>query len=597
MLKTHTCGELRKTDVGQDVTLAGWVHRRRDHGRLIFIDLRDRFGITQVVFDPSEAEEAHRAASTTRPEYVLQVRGRVVQRPEGMANPNLTTGEIEVHVYQATILNEALPMPFDVTSEKPADESLRLRYRYLDLRRQPMQDNIILRHRVVKFIRDFLDQRGFLEIETPILIKSTPEGARDYLVPSRIHPGKFYALPQSPQQLKQLLVVAGFERYFQIARCFRDEDSRADRQPEFTQLDLEMAFVEEEDVLQLTEELFTDLVRSVAPEWRIVSPFPRMTYQEAMARYGTDKPDLRFGMEIADISEIVSESGFRVFRDTVAGGGVVRALAAPGCAHYSRRQTDELTEFVKSHGAKGLVTLGVISNESDSLNVRSPIAKFLSEGELRAIMERTGAQAGDLILVVADTASVASNALGELRSLLGERLHLAPPDLLAFAWVTDFPLLEWNAESKRWDAMHHPFTMPKNDDIHLLDTNPGKVRAKSYDIVCNGIELGSGSIRCHRSDIQERIFALLRYSPEEIEERFGHLLRAFEYGAPPHGGIAPGIDRLVMILAREKTIRQVIAFPKTQSATDLMLGCPSPITEEQWKELHLAPAPTPETPQ
>jgi len=582
MYRTHTCGELRLAHAGAQVTLAGWIHRRRDHGGLLFLDLRDRYGMTQLVFDPSVAPEAHAVATDLKAEYVIQVTGTVRPRPEGMANPNLVTGDIEVHATTATVLNPSKTLPFEIADEQQADETLRLRYRYLDLRRARMQRNIILRHRVVKFIRDFLDERGFLEIETPMLIKSTPEGARDYVVPSRPHAGSFYALPQSPQQLKQLLMVAGYDRYFQIARCFRDEDLRADRQPEFTQLDLEMAFVEQEDILTLTEQLLTEMVAAVAPRWRVTSPFARLTYQQAMALYGTDKPDLRFGMQIVDLSDIAAQSGFRVFGEAVAVGGAVRAIVAPGCADYSRRQIDELVEQAKLLGAKGLVTMAVAEGE-----VRSPIAKFLGQEELVAIVERTKASVGDLVLVVADSAKVCSSVLGEMRRQLGARLNLAPADLLAFAWVTDFPLLEWNEDERRWEATHHPFTMPMEEDLHLLDSDPGSVRAQCYDIVCNGYELSSGSIRCHRRDVQERIFALLNYSREDAEARFGHMLTAFEYGAPPHGGIAPGIDRIVMLLAGETNIRQGIAFPKTQSATDLMMGAPTPISAQQLADLHL----------
>jgi len=589
MYKSHTCGELRAADAGKDVTLAGWVHRRRDHGGVIFVDLRDRFGQTQVVFNPSQSGAAHEVASNLKPEYVMQAKGTVVPRPQGMANPALSTGEIELHVREAVILNESKPLPFEIADEQQAEESLRLRYRFLDLRRARMQRNIILRHRVVKFIRDFLDARGFLEIETPILVKSTPEGARDYVVPSRIHPGQFYALPQSPQQLKQLLMVAGFERYFQIARCFRDEDLRADRQPEFTQLDLEMAFAEQDDILDLIEELYSELVRAVTPNWRVISPWPRLRHSEAVARYGTDKPDLRFDVQIVDLSDLVCNSGFGVFRETVGGGGVARAIVAPGLAEYSRGQIDELTELTRNLGAKGLATIAVMHDQ-----VRSPIAKFLTEEEIDAIVERCKAQPGDLILIVADAARTASAALGELRRLIGNRLNLAAPDLLAFGRITDFPLVEWSEEQQRWDAAHHPFTMPHDEDIPLLETDPARVRAKSYDIICNGYELASGSIRCHRRDIQERIFSLLKYSPEAAEERFGHLLRAFEYGAPPHGGIAPGIDRLVMLLAGEANLRQVIAFPKTQSASDLMMGAPSTIAPDQLAELHLEVLPAEE---
>jgi aspartyl-tRNA synthetase len=582
MYKSHTCGELRPQHAGEEVTLAGWVHRRRDHGGLVFVDLRDRFGLTQVVFDPSVAAEAHAVASELKSEFVLQVVGLVAVRPEGMSNPHLATGAIEVHASAATVLNPCKTLPFEIADEQQADEMLRLRYRYLDLRRLRMQRNIILRHRVVKFIRDFLDAHDFLEIETPILIKSTPEGARDYVVPSRVHPGEFYALPQSPQQLKQLLMVAGYERYFQIARCFRDEDLRADRQPEFTQLDLEMAFVEQEDILRLTEQLMTEMVAAVAPQWKVTSPFPRLTYQQCVALYGTDKPDLRFGMPIAELSDLAYNSGFRVFREAVAGGGAVRAIVAPGLADYSRRQIEELTEQAKALGAKGLVTMAVAHDE-----VRSPVAKFMTQDELTAIVERTKAAEGDLILIVADSAKVCGAVLGDLRRQLGARLNLAPSDVLAFAWVTDFPLLEWSPDEGRWDATHHPFTMPMVEDLHLLDSDPAAVRAQCYDIVCNGYELSSGSIRCHRRDVQERIFALLNYTPEEAEARFGHMLNAFEYGAPPHGGIAPGIDRIVMLLAGETNIRQVIAFPKTQSASDLMTGAPTPISDQQLADLHL----------
>ena len=586
MLKTHTCGELRTEHVGQEVTLAGWVNRRRDHGGLVFIDLRDRDGITQVVANPEVSAEAHAVASQVRNEYVLLVRGQVRRRPQGLENPELATGEIEVVANSMEILNSAQTPPFYINRDNKVDEALRLRYRYLDLRRPRMQRNLILRHKVVKFIRDYLDERGFIEIETPILIKSTPEGARDYVVPSRIHPGKFYALPQSPQQLKQLLMVAGFEKYFQIARCFRDEDLRADRQAEFTQLDIEMSFVDREDILQLTEGLFTALVEALSEETgkRIMcKPFPRLSYREAIERYGSDKPDLRFDMPLVDLSDLVAESEFRVFRQVVAEGGQVKAIHVPGCAHYSRRQLDELTEFVGERGAKGLVWLKV---EADWA-VRSPVAKFLSQAEIEGLLARTKAEAGDLILVVAGQPEVVARALGDLRLEMGQRLGLRDDSLLAFAWVLEFPLLEWNEEEGRWNAVHHPFTAAMDEDLHLLETDPGRVRAKAYDIVCNGWEIGGGSIRIHRRDVQERMFRVLGLSNEEVEANFGHLLRAFEYGAPPHGGIAPGIDRLVMLLAGEHNIREVIAFPKTQRAEDLTFGAPSPISERQLAELHL----------
>jgi aspartyl-tRNA synthetase len=584
MEKTHTCGELRASDEGQAVTLAGWVNRRRDHGGVTFIDLRDRSGLVQVVFNPDSSPQSHQDAVPLRIEWVIQVQGVVRHRPAGMENPNLPTGEIEVDVQQLQVLNPAKTPPFPINKEEEVDEQTRLRYRYMDLRHERMAKNLVLRHRIIKFIRDYLDQQGFLEIETPILFKTTPEGARDYLVPSRVHPGEFYALPQSPQQLKQLLMVAGMERYFQIARCFRDEDQRGDRQPEFTQLDLEMSFVEREDIMKLTEGLFTSLVAEVVPEKRLLShPWPRLTYQEAMQRFGKDNPDLRFGMELEDISDLAGSSGFKVFEDAVANGGGVRGLNARGLGSYSRKQIDELVEYVSQFGAKGLAYLAITEDGEQ----RSSFAKFLTPETLQTVLDRFEAQPGDLLLFVADKAEVVFESLGRLRVMLADRLELRDPDVLAFCWIIDFPFVVWNEDEKRWDPSHHLFTSPMPEDIAFLSSDPGKARGQQYDMVVNDYEVGGGSIRIHDRELQEKVFELIGLDPEVAAERFGHMLEAFEFGTPPHGGIAPGIDRLCMVLAGEPNIREVIAFPKNQAARDVMADAPSAVEGKQLRELHL----------
>lgn len=598
MLKDHRCGDLRLAHVGQAVTLAGWLHRRRDHGGLVFIDLRDRSGIVQITVNAERAAAAHATASQARVEYVLQVRGQVVARPADLRNPQMPTGDVEVLADEVQILNAAKTPPFYINEDVPVDEVVRLKYRYLDLRRAALQRNIILNDRVVRTIRRFLHDQDFIEIETPILLKSTPEGARDYVVPSRVHPGKFYALPQSPQQLKQLLMVAGFERYFQIARCFRDEDLRADRQPEFTQLDLEMSFVERDDVMRLIESLLIHLVgelsqpgeAGIAGKRMQQTPFPRLTYDEAMARFGNDRPDLRFGLELVDLSDLLVQTDFAVFRNALVAGGQVKAICAAGCAGYSRKQIDELTELVKRYGAAGLAWLAIPETAGEPLDpagVRSSFVKFLSEPEWRSLVERTGAGPGDLVLVVASSPPVVAQALSNLRLELGRRLGLMDDDVYAFCWVTDFPLLEFDDEAQRWTAVHHPFTSARDEDWDRLETEPAAVRAKAYDIILNGWEIGGGSIRIHQRELQNRLFNRLGIDEETQQAQFGQLLDAFEYGAPPHGGIALGMARLVALFAGASNIREVIAFPKTAAGSDLLFGAPSSISDAQLRELHL----------
>jgi aspartyl-tRNA synthetase len=563
--------------------LAGWVNRRRDHGGLIFIDLRDRWGITQVTFDP-EVEEVFGAAESLRPEWSISVEGAVVKRPEGNDNPELPTGDIEVSATALDILNASATPPFEIDRERPVDELLRLKYRYLDLRRERMRENIIFRHRVVKRMRDYLSARGFLEIETPLLTASTPEGARDYLVPARLYPGQFYALPQSPQQFKQLLMVAGYERYFQIARALRDEDGRGDRQPEHTQLDLEMSYATQGEVLELVEGLYTELVEDLTRKEILAKPFPRLTYAEAMDRFGTDKPDFRFGLELRDVSGIAQRSDFRVFRSAVESGGTVRGISVGGLGDLTRREIDQLTTVASAGGAKGLAYLKVADG-----SLAGPIAKFFSEEEGEALIESFSAKVGDYIFFVADKHPVVFESLNRVRLHFRDALGLAEPNVLAFAWVTDFPLFEWNEDEGRIEPMHHMFTMPREEDLSLLDTDPLRVVGQLYDLVANGTELASGSIRIHRPELQQKVFSIVGISPQEAERRFGAMLEAFRYGAPPHGGIAPGVDRLVMLLRDEPNIREVIAFPKTQAARDEMMDAPGPVSEEQLKELHIRP--------
>ncbi|MGM0501706.1 MAG: aspartate--tRNA ligase [Bacillota bacterium] len=578
--RTDYCGEISSEQVGTEVILMGWVQRRRDHGGVIFTDLRDRFGMVQVVFSPEVDQATFELADNLRKEYVIAVKGEVKARPEGMINEELATGKIEINAQELQILAEAETPPFLIEDEINTNEELRLKHRYLDLRRNPMQDNMVLRHNVKQAVRQYLDNNRFLEIETPMLTKSTPEGARDFLVPSRVNKGRFFALPQSPQLFKQLLMVSGMDRYFQITRCFRDEDLRADRQPEFTQIDIEMSFMKQNQILEIIEGMIQEVFAAADVEQSI--EFPHMSYQEAIDRYGTDRPDTRFGMELVDLSEVVADSEFNVFSGTVASGGQVKGINAKGCADFSRGDIDDLTDFVAEYGAKGLAWIKVTED-----GVKSQIAKFLSEEEIDGIVDAMDAEAGDLLLFVADNSKVVAASLANLRLKLGQELDLIPEDEFEFLWVTDFPLLEWDDEQERYVSLHHPFTMPKEEDLDLLEEDPSQVKSQAYDLVLNGVEIGGGSIRIHDIELQKKIFELLDMNQNEIEEKFGFLLEAFKYGVPPHGGIAFGLDRLIMLLGDLDTIRDVIAFPKTQRATCLLTDAPSGVSEEQLDELRL----------